>query len=209
MDAAGRAEGSLVVLGVAGGCAGAGGLLVFPFGVLPRADRRCRLVRVGRPLLSMEVRRCAGVVGAAALFALAGCSATVSLRPAPEATRVGCAAVVVRLPAEVAGQQRRDTNAQGTGAWGSPVAAVLRCGVPVSGPTTRPCFTFEGVDWVAQSTSGRRVRFDTFGRSPQLEAVIDGSRVNPADVLAELSVAVRPAVPSSFMRCLGSSSPAR
>lgn len=166
-------------------------------------------MKAGRWSLSRKVSRRSGAVGAAVLLTLTGCSATVSLSPAPEATRVGCAAVVVRLPAEVAGLQRRDTNAQGTGAWGSPVAAVLRCGVPVSGPTTRPCFTFEGVDWVAQSASGRRVRFGTFGRSPQVEAVIDGSRVNAADVLAELSVAIRPAVPSTFMRCLGSSSPAR
>lgn len=162
----------------------------------------------GRRPVSVTVRRCIGALGAALVLALTGCAPTVDLQPAPEATRVGCAAVVVRLPAAVAGLQRRETNAQGTGAWGSPAAVVLRCGVPVSGPTTRPCFTFEGVDWVAQNTAGRRVRFDSFGRSPQLEAVVDGTRVNPADVLAELSAAIRPAVSSPFMRCLGSSSPA-
>ena len=97
----------------------------------------------------------------------------------------------------------------GDGARGSPAAAVLRCGVPVAGPTTRPCFTSGAVDRVAQPASGRRVRFDTFGRSPQLEAVIDGSRVNSAGALAELSAAIRPAIPSPFMRCLGSSSPTR
>ena len=165
-------------------------------------------MRNARGSLPLHVRRSACAAGAVILLALTGCSATVDLKPAPQATRVGCAAVVVRLPTEVAGLPRRETDAQGTGAWGSPVAAVLRCGVPVTGPTTRPCFAFGGVDWVAQSTSGRRVRFDTFGRSPQLEAWIDGSRVNPADVLAKLSAAIRPAVSSPFMRCLGSA-PAR
>ena len=142
-------------------------------------------------------------VGAGLLLMLTGCSATVGVKPAPQASKVSCAGVVVRLPSEVAGMQRRQTNAQGTGAWGSPVAAVLRCGVPVTGPTTRPCFTLASVDWVARSTSGRRVVFDTFGRSPQIEVVIDGSRVNPVDVVAELSAPVRAAMPAPFARCLG------
>lgn len=157
-----------------------------------------------RRLISSSLRGVCSVV-AVVLLTLTGCSATVSMRPAPEATAVACAAVVVRLPAQVAGLQRRETDAQGTGAWGSPAAALLRCGVPVSGPTTRPCFTFAGVDWVARSSSAQRVVLDTFGRSPQIEVVVDGSRVNAADVVAELSEAVRAAVPRTFMSCLGGS----
>ncbi len=170
-----------------------------------RAAPGCRLVS------DTHRRRIAGAawrvasVGAVVLLTLTGCSATVSMKPAPEATTVACAGVVVRLPAQVAGLMRRETDAQGTGAWGNPVAALLRCGVPVSGPTTQPCFTFGGVDWVARSSSATRVVFDTFGRSPQIETVVDGSRVNAADVVADLSGAVRAAVPSTFMRCLGGS----
>jgi hypothetical protein len=183
-------------------------MLADPPAVLSRADRRRGRVTDPRDRSTVGVPWRLSMIGAAVLLALAGCSATVSTTPAPEATQVACAAVVVRLPTRVAGLQRRETDAQGTGAWGTPVAALLRCGVPVSGPTTRPCFTFAGVDWVARSSSGTRVVFDTFGRSPQIETVVDGSRVNAADVIAELSGAVRAAVPSPFMRCLGGSAQA-
>ncbi|MGT2426520.1 hypothetical protein [Amnibacterium kyonggiense] len=50
---------------------------------------------------------------------LTGCAPTISLRPAPEATSVGCAGVVVRLPGAIGGAARRDTDAQGTAAWGT------------------------------------------------------------------------------------------
>lgn len=139
------------------------------------------------------------------LLTLTGCVATVSVAPAPQAVEVACAGVVVRLPSRLAGLSRRVTDAQGTGAWGDPVTAVLRCGVPVGGPTTRPCFTFGRVDWVAQSRTGRRVVFETFGRSPQLQLSIDSTRVSAAVVLDELSSPVRTAIPATFMRCLGGS----
>ena len=139
------------------------------------------------------------------LLTLSGCAATVSVAPAPQATKVACAGVVVRLPDQLAGLPRRATDAQGTGAWGDPVAAVLRCGVPVTGPTTRPCFTFGRVDWVAQPRTGRRVVFETFGRSPQLQLSIDSTRVSAADVLGELSSPIGAAIPATFMRCLGGS----
>ena len=70
-------------------------------------------------------RVAAASVALAALAALTACSQAVPFDPAPDAADTDCAAVVVRLPDEVAGQAARETNAQGTGAWGSP-ASVLR-----------------------------------------------------------------------------------
>ena len=40
-----------------------------------------------------------------------------------------------RLPETVDGLERRETNAQATGAWGNPASVLLRCGVPTPGPT--------------------------------------------------------------------------
>jgi outer membrane murein-binding lipoprotein Lpp len=51
---------------------------------------------------------------------LAGCAQAVPFDPAADASDPDCAAVVVRLPDTVAGLAERETNAQGTGAWGQP-----------------------------------------------------------------------------------------
>ena len=72
---------------------------------------------------------------------LTGCTSTVSLEPAPDANDPACAEVTVRLPDDLAGQSRRWTDAQATGAWGEPAAVLLTCGVEPPGPTTLPCQT--------------------------------------------------------------------
>ena len=83
-------------------------------------------------------RTLASMLPLAALIALTGCAPTVTLEPAADAANPECAEVIVRLPDTVDNNDYRHTDAQGTGAWGDPAAVLLRCGVPVPGPTTLP-----------------------------------------------------------------------
>ncbi|MGO7984166.1 DUF3515 family protein, partial [Rhizobium johnstonii] len=79
-----------------------------------------------------------------------------------DASATECADVVVRLPATVADQPQRETDAQGTGAWGDPAAVLLRCGVPTPGPTTDPCYEVNGVDWIEDDSRKPTYVFTTF-----------------------------------------------
>lgn len=130
----------------------------------------------------------AAALGALAV-ALSACAATVSLQPAEHADDPACAAVSVRLPEQVAGQDRRWTDAQATGAWGSPTAIILTCGVEEPGPSTLRCETVEGVDWLIDESEGadNRYRFTTFGRTPAVEVYLDFDVVGSADTLRALS----------------------
>ena len=121
------------------------------------------------------------------VIVLAGCGTTVALEPAPGANDPHCADVTVRLPATVGGQERRWTDAQATGAWGTPATVILTCGVEPPGPSTLPCQTVEGVDWIIDDAEAPHYRATTFGRTPAVEVYLDGDIVPPADVLDGLS----------------------
>jgi len=121
------------------------------------------------------------------LIALAGCGATVALDPAPDANDPHCADVTVRLPGTVDGQARRWTDAQATGAWGSPTAVILTCGVIPLGPTTLPCHTVEGVDWIIDDAEAPHYRVTSFARTPAVEVYLDNDVVASAAVLDALS----------------------
>ena len=121
---------------------------------------------------------------------LAACSQAVTFDPAPAASDPDCAAVVVRLHDEVAGQAARETNAQGTGAWGSPASVLLRCGVEPPGPTTLRCVSVDEVDWIIDESDAPRYRFTTYGRTPAVEVVVDNDVVSGTTVIADLSPAV-------------------
>jgi hypothetical protein len=127
--------------------------------------------------------------GAAAL-ALAGCTPTVSLEPAPAATDPDCAAIVVRLPDTVAGAQRRDTDAQGTAAWGTPASVLLHCGVPVPGPTTDRCISIDNVDWVEDASKDPVFTYTTYGRDPATQVTIDAGAISGSTALTDVSRAV-------------------
>src|SRR3954454_19115944 len=115
-------------------------------------------------------RRLPAALGvAAAIVSLAGCTSTVSLDPAPHANDPACAEVTVRLPGELGGQPRRWTDAQATGAWGDPAAVLLTCGVEQLGPTTLPCQSVGGVDWVIDDADAPRYRVTSFGREPAVQ----------------------------------------
>lgn len=155
----------------------------------------------------MSVRRPAlaallAVLLAGAGLALAGCAPTVSLEPAAEANDPGCAEVSVRLPDAVAGQQKRVTDAQATGAWGSPTAVLLRCGVPPIGATTKPCVSVNGIDWVLMTDpAAKTIVYQTFGRTPATEVIIDHVQgVSDSSVLPEFASSI--AVIKQTQKCL-------
>jgi len=146
------------------------------------------------PRARAAVRRVLATLATAAAGGalLAGCSGgTVSLQPAAAANDPACAAVSVRLPETVADQPRRDTDAQATAAWGDPASILLRCGIDPIGPTTLPCTTVNGVDWVADDSQAPLYRFISYGRVPTVEVVIDGdASVSSSSALVDLALAV-------------------
>lgn len=132
----------------------------------------------------------AASLAVAALSALTACSQPVPFDAAADAANPDCAAVVVRLPAEVAGQAARETNAQGTGAWGSPASVLLRCGVEPPGPTTLRCVSVDDVDWIIDESDAPRFRFVTYGRTPAVEVVVDNDVVAGTTAITDLSPAI-------------------
>lgn len=131
---------------------------------------------------------------------LTGCAATVSLQPAPHATSVGCARVVVGLPQTVGQADRRNTDAQGTGAWGTPSAVTLRCGVETPAISALPCVTVEGVDWLLDESGDRR-ELTTYGRTPGVQ-VVTTRDVSANDAMQALSGAVEAGTRGTTRQCL-------
>ena len=121
---------------------------------------------------------------------LSGCTGTVALQPADAANDPACAEVMVRLPDQVAGLDRRSTNAQSTAAWGSPAAVILRCGLADTGPSVLPCFTVDDVDWLRDGANDPNFTFTTYGRNPAVEVLIDSTAVSGTTVLSDLATAV-------------------
>jgi hypothetical protein len=118
---------------------------------------------------------------------LAGCGAIVPMTSAQDANSVACATVTVRFPAEVAGQPKRETNAQATGAWGTPASVLLHCGVAVPGPSTLPCVEVNGIDWLEDDSQKPLYRYTTFGRVPAVEVVVDSNKVSGTTTLVDLA----------------------
>ena len=123
---------------------------------------------------------------------LGGCAQAVPFGPADDAQNALCADIVVRLPDEVADDlERRQTNSQGTAAYGDPSAALLRCGVEVPGPTsTLPCVQTGDVYWLRDGSDEPRIVFTTYGREPAVEVIVDRNVVSPGVVLLDVSQAV-------------------
>jgi hypothetical protein len=132
---------------------------------------------------------------------LTGCTATVPLKPSRDAANPACADLIVRLPAAVGALPERETNAQSTGAWGTPAAVLLHCGVAVPVPTTLPCLNVNGIDWIEDDSKAPIYRYTTYGRDPATELVIDSGKVSGSTVLVDLTQAVS-AIPAT-RQCLG------
>ncbi len=116
------------------------------------------------------------MVAAAAAFGAAGCAATATVEPAPQAHDPVCADVMLTLPEEIGEHSQRPTSSQGTAAWGDPAAVVLRCGVEPIGPSEHPCVSPAGVDWVWIENEDH-LQLISYGREPTVEVLLDGERL--------------------------------
>jgi len=121
---------------------------------------------------------------------LAGCAPTVALQPAVNANTPECANMMVRLPDTVAELPRRNVNAQSTAAWGEPVAVIVRCGLPTPPPTTLPCATVQGIDWLRDDADAPSFIFTTYGLDPATEVIVDSEVVSGTEVLRDIARAV-------------------
>ena len=141
----------------------------------------------------MKISRTAFAFTAALLAAgtLTACTPIISLEAAPDSNNPACAEVSVRLPATVANEAKRSTDAQATGAWGNPTAVILRCGLEPVEVSTLPCVTASGVDWLVDESAKPSYRFITFGRNPATEVIVDSNKVAGVSVLDELSSAIQ------------------
>ncbi|MBF4551715.1 DUF3515 domain-containing protein [Pseudoclavibacter sp. RFBJ3] len=131
------------------------------------------------------------IATAASVVLLTACnSASVPMEPAPDAAAPECAEVSVRLPSTVDGLELRLTNAQATGAWGTPAGVLLRCGVPTPGPTSEQCVSLSGIDWIVDDSQAPTYRFTSYGRTPAVEVVVDSDVASGTTVLVDLDDAV-------------------
>jgi len=117
---------------------------------------------------------------------------------APTASAVGCAGIVARLPSDVIGLSQRETDAQGTGAWGDPAQVLLRRGVSDPAPSAQ-CVTEGDVDWTIDDGDPALVTASTYGREPAVEVVLDASLTGGREILAALAPSVA-SVPAT-QRC--------
>jgi hypothetical protein len=140
----------------------------------------------------MITRTRTALVGLTAALALAltGCAGQVPMVAAKDANNPKCAEVIVRLPAQVANQSKRETNAQSTGAWGNPAAVLLTCGVTVPGPSTLPCVSVNQIDWLEDDSQAPLYRYTTYGRNPAVQVVIDSNKVSGTTTLVDLQSAI-------------------
>lgn len=133
------------------------------------------------------------ILAASATVILSGCAATVALEPAPDAANPGCAEIMVRLPQSLpndANNDKRETNAQATAAWGEPASVLLRCGIAPTGPTTLPCININGIDWIEDDSGAPNYRFITYGRVPTTEVIINNNVVSGTSTLVDLTGAI-------------------
>ncbi len=141
----------------------------------------------------MKISRTAFAFTVAVLAAgtLTACTPIISLEAAADSNNPACAEVSVRLPATLANEAKRTTDAQATGAWGNPTAVILRCGLEPVEVSTLPCVTASGVDWLVDESAKPSYRFITFGRNPATEVIVDSNKVAGVSVLDELSSAIQ------------------
>ena len=124
------------------------------------------------------------------LLLLAGCTPIVALDPADDAENPACAAVIVQLPDTVDDLASRETDAQGTAAWGDPATVRLYCGVPTPDPTSLlRCYTIGGVDWLIDDSDDPNAFAVTYGRTPAVQVFMEGTSASGV-VLDDLSYAV-------------------
>lgn len=136
-----------------------------------------------------------GFSAAAAALALAvsGCVSAVPMVSAEDANSPDCAQVTVHLPDTLNDTEaKRETDAQATGAWGSPTSVLLRCGVEAPSVSDLPCYNVQGIDWLVDTPAddSETAVLTTYGRSPAVEVILDTTKMNGATALSGLADAV-------------------
>lgn len=133
---------------------------------------------------------------------LTGCTPAVTVEPAENAADPGCAPAMVAMPETIGEHEQRETTSQGTTAYGEPTAAVVRCGVTPPGPTTDPCSSVNGVDWLLRQDPEEEDTWTatTYGRDPAVEVVFDSTAIASSTLLVELGSPVEQ-IPAE-RRCL-------
>jgi hypothetical protein len=138
----------------------------------------------------MRVARRAGVACVLTLgLLLSGCAGIVPMEPASDANNPLCAEVSVRL-GDVAGLAKRETNAQATAAWGDPASILLTCGLEPPAPTTLPCISVNGIDWIMDDSQMPLYIFTTFGRTPAVQVALNSDVVSGSTVLVDVAMPV-------------------
>lgn len=146
----------------------------------------------------MRITRVIVAAAAALAFAvsLSGCSTSVAMQAAPDSNNPACADIIVRLPDRVGDLDRRETNAQSTGAWGSPPAVLLYCGVEVPSASTQRCIQVDGLYWLVDASNEPSYVLRSFGREPAIDIVVDTQVTAATPVLMSLSRVVSRTVPN-------------
>lgn len=139
--------------------------------------------------------------GVALLAGLSGCGESVVVAPAPHPEAPACARVMLNMPDKMGGAKSRTTSSQATAAWGTPSAAIFKCGMKEPAATTDPCVNVSGVDWISTQQDKKTWRFVTFGRKPAAEVLVDPSKLSGATVLSTLGDAIKQ-LPKSGHKCV-------
>jgi hypothetical protein len=121
---------------------------------------------------------------------LAGCTPIVNLGAAEFSNDPACAEVSVRLPDQLGELEKRQTNAQATGAWGDPAAVLLRCGLEGVEVSTLPCVTAGEVDWLVDDSDAPNYRFISYARFPAVEVIVDSKNASGITALEGLGQAI-------------------
>jgi hypothetical protein len=142
---------------------------------------------------------------AVTLLGPAGCARPVGVDPAPSASEPVCAELLLALPDELGGQERRSTTSQASRAWGDP-AIVLRCGVDPLPPTTEQCVGVTASDgtevgWVVVEDD-EQTRATSYGKTPAVEVTIPAEYAGDQTILTELTEAVAPLPQDGDRACL-------
>ncbi|MCZ0986003.1 DUF3515 family protein [Streptomyces diastatochromogenes] len=125
------------------------------------------------------------------------------LRAAERASVPACMGLAGRWPGGWAVTTARG-GVTGAEAWGGG-AVTARCGLVSPGPSTDPCVSVDGVDWLLEQArsrqSGKKVLV-SYGRTPAVEVTISPGVRAVDSVLTDLSKAVAPIAQRSH--CLDS-----
>lgn len=96
-----------------------------------------------------------------------------------------------------------DPSDPAVAAWGDP-AVIARCGLTPPGPTTDPCLTVDGVDWIIRRLSDGAA-FTTFGTDPALEVLVPKDYA-PEPMLLTDFAEVAATLPATGRKCVGATS---